>query len=258
MNIPRSFSLAAQYVLDQWIPPALRDTKWVMGGLMRIVLGRNARHYLDFKNQAFALSDPEFADVYCQINDASPLQGETDLNERCAEKILENLRGATVLEAGCGRGYLAGRMARTHEVTATDIVLDESAVARYPDVDFTAANVEALPFPDRSFDTVVCTHTLEHVQNLQQAIGELRRVARERVIIVVPRQRPYKYGFNLHIHFFPYTWSLQGYLGYRENAVICNLGDWYYHEDVEQLTPDPTGSAGNNENVRIASARQPA
>lgn len=203
---------------------------------MRIVIGRKARHYLDFKNQAFALSDPEFADVYCRVSEASPLQGETDLNKRCTEKILASLRGRTVLEAGCGRGYLAGRMARTHEVTATDIVLDQSAVARYPDVDFVAANVEDLPFPDKSFDTVVCTHTLEHVQNLQQAIGELRRVARERVIIVVPKQRPYKYGFNLHIHFFPYAWSLQGHLGHRENAVICNLGDWYYQEDVEAVT----------------------
>lgn len=236
MNTPRSFSLAVQHVLDQWIPPALRDARWVIGGLMRIVLGRKARYYLDFKNQAFALSDPEFAGVYCLVNDSSPLQGETDLNARCAEKILENLRGRTVLEAGCGRGYLAGRMARTQQVTATDIVLDESAVARYPDVDFITANVEDLPFPDRSFDTVVCTHTLEHVQNLQQAIGELRRVARQRVIIVVPRQRPYKYGFNLHIHFFPYAWSLQGHLGYRQNAVISNLGDWYYHEDVDVVS----------------------
>ena len=243
MNIPRSFSLAVQHVLDQWIPPAIRDAKWVMGGLMKIVLGRKAVYYLDFKNQAFMLSDPEFAGVYSQINDSSPLQGETDLNDRCAEKILENLRGTTVLEAGCGRGYLAGRMARTHEVTATDIVLDEGALARHPDVEFIAANVEDLPFPDRSFDTVVCTHTLEHVQNLQQAIGELRRIARERVIIVVPRQRPYKYGFNLHIHFFPYAWSLQGHLGYRENAVICNLGDWYYHEDVDR-TAIPSARRG--------------
>ncbi|MFL6117046.1 MAG: class I SAM-dependent methyltransferase [Catenulispora sp.] len=202
---------------------------------MRIVLGRKARYFLDFKDQAFALSDPEFARVYGHVNGASALQGETDLNERCAEKILESLRGTTVLEAGCGRGYLAGRMARTHEVTATDIVLDASAVARYRDVEFTTANVEALPFPDRSFDTVVCTHTLEHVQNLQQAIRELRRVARQRVIIVVPRQRPYKYGFNLHIHFFPYAWSLQGHLGYREDAEIRDLGDWYYHEDAERV-----------------------
>jgi ubiquinone/menaquinone biosynthesis C-methylase UbiE len=140
-------------------------------------------------------------------------------------------------------------------VTATDIVLDESAVARYPDVNFTAANVEDLPFPDRSFDTVVCTHTLEHVQNLQQAIGELRRVARRRVIIVVPRQRPYKYGFNLHIHFFPYAWSLQGYLGYRENAVICNLGDWYYHEDVERVTSPPARASFDGSAGRIPSGR---
>jgi ubiquinone/menaquinone biosynthesis C-methylase UbiE len=96
------------------------------------------------------------------------------------------------------------------------------------------ASIERLPFDDGQFDTVVCTHTLEHVQHLQRAVDELRRVARRRLIVVVPRQRPYRYTFSLHVNFFPYAWSLTGQLGHAPGAVIKNLGDWFYLEDVAQ------------------------
>lgn len=38
------------------------------------------------------------------------------------------------------------------------------------------ASVEALPFPDGSFDGIICNHVLEHVQDDRRAMKELRRV----------------------------------------------------------------------------------
>lgn len=46
-------------------------------------------------------------------------------------------------------------------------------------------NVERLPFHDNAFDSVLCSHTLEHVQRPDVMYAELRRVG-ERVTIVVP------------------------------------------------------------------------
>jgi ubiquinone/menaquinone biosynthesis C-methylase UbiE len=199
---------------------------------MWLVFRDKTNVFLDFKEKAFSLTEEEFCDVYRRVAGVTQLQGETDLNERCTLEILRSLQGETVLEVGAGRGYLAGLMSRTHQVTASDILFDDEVYAKYPDIKFVEANVEDLPFDAASFDTVVCTHTLEHVQNLTRSVAELRRVARRSLIVVVPRQRPYKYGFNLHIHFFPYAWSLQSQLGYRTGAVIKDLGDWFYQEDV--------------------------
>jgi ubiquinone/menaquinone biosynthesis C-methylase UbiE len=94
------------------------------------------------------------------------------------------------------------------------------------------ANVEKLPFGDKSFDTVICAHTLEHVQNIYQAICELRRVTSKRLIIVVPKQRPYKYTFDLHLHFFPYKSDFLTLMGKKES--ICRIvgGDIFYVEDI--------------------------
>ena len=60
----------------------------------------------------------------------------------------------------------------------------------------------------------------------------MRRVAREHVVIVVPKERPYRYSFNLHLHFFPYPWSWQAVAGAVPGATLRDLGDWFYVEPV--------------------------
>jgi len=49
------------------------------------------------------------------------------------------------------------------------------------------ANIEALPFPDQSFDFVYSTHVLEHTVNPERACRELMRVA-SLGFIEVPRK----------------------------------------------------------------------
>jgi SAM-dependent methyltransferase len=45
---------------------------------------------------------------------------------------------------------------------------------------------ERLPFPDRSFDFVLCSDVLEHLDNLHQTFGELIRVTRGHAVISLP------------------------------------------------------------------------
>jgi ubiquinone/menaquinone biosynthesis C-methylase UbiE len=233
MKISRRTSLAIQWILDQLLPPVLRDSRWFMYLPMKAVFGRYVGDFMDFKAHAFTLSEEEFSDVYRKVASVNELQGETDLNEACTRAILASVTEGTVLEVGSGRGYLAAKLlAQGLEVTACDIVVSPELVARYPDITFVENSMEHLPFPDASFDTVVTTHTLEHVQELAQSMSELRRVARHQLVIVVPKQRPYVYNFSLHINFFPYEWSLVGQLGHRPDVTIKDLGDWYYEERV--------------------------
>jgi len=232
VRVSRNFSLFVQYILDQLLPPILRDARWLMWIPMKLLFSDKIYDFMVFKGRAFEMTELEFSSVYQRTASVSELQGETDLNQRCTTEILSNLSGESVLEVGAGRGYLANLMSQTHKVTALDLVVSDALRERLPQVDFVEANLESLPFPDATFDTVVCTHTLEHVQRLAPAVAELRRVARRRLIIVVPRQRPYKYNFSLHINFFPYEWSLRGQLGHQPNSTIRDLGDWFYVEEM--------------------------
>lgn len=247
MALSRERALRVRNVLDDWLPPVLRDSKWLMYPLLYLLFGARFRYFADFKRRGFALSPQEFARVYEATSDLQKVQGATDLNEACIDAILESVVGTTVIDVGCGRGYLAEQLASLgkFQVTGCDIVLE--GVLRGGDaVEYRRAAVEDLPFAEDSFDTVVCTHTLEHVQHIQRALSELRRVTKHRLIVVVPKERPYRYSFNLHLHFFPYAWSWQAVAGVVANAQLKDLGDWFYVEDV-----DVAGGANGRRGITV-------
>jgi SAM-dependent methyltransferase len=220
---------------------------------MRLVLKDATHDFATFKDWVFASTDAEFGQLYARTGHVQELQGETDLNEPCLREILQLVRGRQVLEVGCGRGLLAGRLAADNKVTACDIVISDTTRQQYPQVEFVRGSIERLPFADGSYDVVVCTHTLEHVRDLPLALRELRRVTRTDLIIVVPRQRPYKYGFSLHTQFFPYKWSVQGAFGLDGGTTIRNLGgDWFY---VQRLPVARGGVADRPPTSRLEQTR---
>ncbi|HMK10836.1 MAG TPA: class I SAM-dependent methyltransferase, partial [Acidimicrobiales bacterium] len=160
-------------------------------------------------------------------------QGETDLTPESLDAVAASIVGDTVLDVACGKGYLASILARDHRVVGADVALATGDRAiRHHGALLCEANVERLPFRDGAFDTVVSTHTLEHVQHLGPALEELRRVAAKRLVVVVPRQRPYRVTFNPHIHFFPYKFSVLAWTG-TDRPYRCELagGDWLYVEE---------------------------
>jgi ubiquinone/menaquinone biosynthesis C-methylase UbiE len=200
------------------------------------VYRRHASLVMDFKDRVYEMSEDEIANVYRQLAPCSLARG-SDVNAACAERILADIVGPSVLEVGCGEGALAASMTRSASVTACDIVVRQSVIDRCPAVSFRAASVERLPFRDGEFDTVVSTHTLEHVRDIRRAIDELRRVARQRVIVVVPKERPYRYTLNLHLQFFPYEHMLLSALGEPAwTPAVCETvhGDLYYREDIHR------------------------
>ncbi len=234
MKLTRNTATKIHFILDQIIPPILRDSKFFMYLPFRIIYGNKAKIFFNFKDRAPFMTEEEFSRVYEDI-DKVLIEREIELNNDCIEEILKNTGGESVLEVGCGKAWLSNKIEELgYKVTAVDVYINNEIKLRYPKITFKNGNVEHLPFEDSSFDTVVCTHTLEHVQNLTQSIAELRRVCKKRLIIVVPKQRPYRYTFDLHIHFFPYIHSFLLAIGAREKNGYKVIGnDIFYIEDYK-------------------------
>jgi ubiquinone/menaquinone biosynthesis C-methylase UbiE len=240
MTISRRTALAIQFLLDECLPPILRDSRWFVWLPFRLLFGRQAATFMAFKDRAHLLSPEEFRRVY-EETAAVHLQRPTDLNAACTAEILRRATG-DVLDVGCGRGHLAGLLAAGRAVTACDMVIAPDVPARFPTVAFREARLGELPFADASFDTVVCTHTLEHVLDVQRAIADLRRVARRRLIVVVPRQRPYRFTFDLHLRFFPLRClvldAFRRDTGTQTQRLEDLGGDWYYEEERAEKRRD--------------------
>lgn len=233
MKLSRNVTLWIHFLLDQCCPPLLRDSKWFMWLPFRLIFGSKARIFFEFKQRAPMLTAAEFREVYAETTSVT-IDRDTDLNDACIGAIEANVVGESVLDVACGRGYLTKRLASKYVVTGVDVVL-ESSLASSGRIRYVEASIEELPFADAQFDTVVCTHTLEHVQSPQRAIAELRRVARRRLLVVLPRQRPYRYTFDLHLHFFPYRHDVMMLMRTGSRASYCESlgGDWFYREDRE-------------------------
>ncbi|MEW2415992.1 methyltransferase domain-containing protein [Streptomyces sp. NPDC046866] len=108
-----------------------------------------------------------------------------------AAYLLGELRpGLSVLDVGCGPGTITADLAELvapgGRVTAVDAAPDvlEQAAAYAEErgleqaITFAAADVEALDFPDDSFDVVHAHQVLQHVGDPVRALREMRRVCR--------------------------------------------------------------------------------
>lgn len=100
----------------------------------------------------------------------------------------------SLLEVGCGAGYsserILSRFPKGCEFMGCDVGPSLLAAARLrnPGVEFSRQSVYALALPDKSIDVVVMLEVLEHLDRPEQALMELRRVARNRVILSTPRE----------------------------------------------------------------------
>jgi len=95
-----------------------------------------------------------------------------------------DLRGDRMLDIGCGDGAYTTRLAEGFDhVDAIDIQVDRLAlfierIAGSPVAKYTIREMSAakLDYPDDTFDLVAAIEVLEHVAELDRALGEIRRV----------------------------------------------------------------------------------
>lgn len=221
-----------RYVLEDIVPAALRDS-----GLFRaaasMAWGRHVTELARFRERAAFLTDEEYEALYRKH---PRVHEETDNSDACIAAITADIAGESAVDVGCGTGALLRRVQQVRPglkaLAGVDFVIDPALTDE--GIEYFAAKVETLPFPDKAFDTVICTHVIEHIVDYRAAIAELRRVARRRLIIVVPREREYRYTFNPHVNFFPYTHSfLRAMMPVPESYHIRQIGrDIYYREDI--------------------------
>lgn len=220
-----------RYVLEDLLPPAIRDSQ-AFRWLLRATWGRHVDTFARFRERAPFLSSEEYKRLYSNY---PHVHEHTDNSESCIERILDDITGNTVCDVGCGTGALLRRIRLAHpsaQLTGVDVQLAETSGPG--DIKFFESGAEKLPFADGAFDTVVCTHVLEHLLDYRTAISELRRVAKHRLIIVVPREREYRYTFNPHFHFFPYVHSFERAMHPIPASYLCEdvKRDIYYREDI--------------------------
>jgi SAM-dependent methyltransferase len=225
----RSITNAIRYVMDNWLPPSIRDANWFMYPIFYIWFkGKNVALYMNFKDIAYTLTEDEFSDVYRNL-DCLAYDRPTDMNMPSIKYLVGALDkdAKSLLDVGCGRGFLLNFIAEHTALELTGCDLYDN-VPTLKQASYKKGSIYNLPFEDKSFDVVTCSHTIEHLRDVKPAIDELKRVARKQIIIVTPRQRYYFYTVDLHLNFYPLAAYLQKEINIKDNVCTNIQGDWVY------------------------------
>ncbi len=116
--------------------------------------------------------------------------------ERIYQKILYTIRamahiyplpGSRFLDVACGTGEMILRLAQEFpsvEFVGTDFSEDMLAIARQKtahlkNVKIIIANVRSLPFPDKIFDTILCSDAFHHFSSPEESLKEIARVVKD-------------------------------------------------------------------------------
>lgn len=224
----RGFTNRIRIFMDNYIPRLIRDSRWFMYPFFWFWFkGKKVRLYMDFKKEVKNMSEEEFSRCYKEL-DCRATDRATDLNKASIETILLNLdkESKNILDVGCGRGYLLSLIKEKTSLSihGCDVITNPG----FADNEYTEGSILNLPFPDNAFDIVTCSHTIEHIPDIRKAISELKRVAKQQLIIVTPRQKYFYYTLDLHLHFFPEQKSLIELIDIDNNICIDCAGDWCY------------------------------
>jgi ubiquinone/menaquinone biosynthesis C-methylase UbiE len=125
---------------------------------------------------------------------------------KCWKEINENIIGESVLDVGSGSGIsLALTKVFRPLIKAVGIEGDKDSIAlsNQRNVETKVMSIFDIKYDSNSFDTVYTSHVLEHLEQPELVIDECYRVAKKRVIHVVPDGDVDKNNFGTpHIHIF--------------------------------------------------------
>lgn len=133
----------------------------------------------------------------------------------------KNVFHGKLLDAGCGeKPYKLIYDEMVEEQIGCDV---ETCVHNKESVDV-IASLDNLPFTEDSFDTILCSNVLEHVENVEKAFQELERVLNVdgRLILSAP--------FLYPVHEAPYDFQRFTLYGLKANLKKYNL-------EIETILP---------------------
>ena len=105
--------------------------------------------------------------------------------------------GTSILDAGCGEGITLEKLVQRFpeaSVIGIDTEPENIEICTHHGLPVQSGSVYEIPFADASFDTVLFSEVIEHLDHPELALSEIRRVLRPegRIIIIFPNDFMFK------------------------------------------------------------------
>jgi len=106
---------------------------------------------------------------------------------------IKDLSPNAILDAGCGEGFTMNKLIQLKIGKKVEgVEYSEESIffgkKLFPKLSIKQGSVYELPYKDNSFDLVLCTEVLEHLEEPSKALREILRVSKEYLLITVPNE----------------------------------------------------------------------
>ena len=140
----------------------------------------------------------------------------SDLSQVCIDEILKNIKPNKILDVGCGDGFLLKKIKKKfNNISLTGIEMKTSRELKKKllkkNIKIIDAKIENLNKINHKYDTVICTHVLEHILDINLAYENLRKICKKTLIIVCQEKEPSNipltpmYIFFIHLVIYKYN-----------------------------------------------------
>jgi hypothetical protein len=139
------------------------------------------------------LVDPHSVDKWGDAHYYSPAPRH---RRRLILKWIADLPFEDVLDAGCAQPFLLQAIWKRHRVPVYGCDLSAEVIAHnqrmLPEGQFAAFDLATARYPhDRTFDLVICSEVIEHIQDWQSALANVAAMTRRYLFVTVPSGRVY-------------------------------------------------------------------
>lgn len=112
---------------------------------------------------------------------------------RTVIKTIQPLKPLSILDVGCGEGFTLDRLQKENigkTLEGIDYVDEAIQIGRkvHPKLVLKKGNVYDLQYKSNTFDIILCTEVLEHLDDPKKALKELLRVSKKYVLLTVPNE----------------------------------------------------------------------
>jgi ubiquinone/menaquinone biosynthesis C-methylase UbiE len=194
--------------------------------------------------------EPEVMDDAAEVEAYSSAAAQSYLNRlddalvARALRLLNGRERGRALDIGTGPGQIVIKLARrltrwkfagvdrsSHMIAEAVSNLASGGPGLAGRVEFQLADASALPFPDASFDLVLCNSVLHHMAEPERLLGEVARLAKPRgAVLIRDLRRPGRFIYSLHV-----GWHGRHYSGKMRELYRASVRAAYKESELQQL-----------------------
>ncbi len=151
---------------------------------------------------------------------------------------------ANVLEVGCGAGYSMQHLCKffgpsvVYSACDIDPELVTLTKQKNPAVECMTASIYELPYPDHSFDIVVCLEVLEHLEYPDKALAELARVSKKYIVASTPHEPLWRVLNMVRGKYWSDLGNTPGHINHWSSKGLRKLIEKYF-DIIEIRNPIP-------------------